>query len=183
MTFSLPTASTQRIHSSVALISAATPLRPSRRYAFAASARPDALQVLRQRETWGTSIGMFALGLLVVTLVTAVYDAHLQSKARIQALHLEQANAKLQHQATHDALTGLPNRLLFIDRLGREIAHAERDGHVFAVLAVDLDRSHAPIIFLKEFLSGRVAKQNLAVRAPRRFLSWRPQRRFSARPE
>jgi diguanylate cyclase len=86
------------------------------------------------------AIGMFALGLLIVTLVTAVYDAHLQSRARIQALRLEQANAALQHQATHDALTGLPNRLLFIDRLGREIAHAERDGHVFAVLVVDLDR-------------------------------------------
>jgi diguanylate cyclase len=86
------------------------------------------------------AIGMFALGLLVVTLVTAVYDSHLQSRARIQALRLEQANAKLQHQATHDALTGLPNRLLFIDRLGREIAHVERDGHVFAVLVVDLDR-------------------------------------------
>jgi diguanylate cyclase (GGDEF)-like protein len=86
------------------------------------------------------AIGMFALGLLVVTLATAVYDAHLQSRARIQAQRLEQANAKLQHQATHDALTGLPNRLLFIDRLGREIAHAERDGHVFAILVVDLDR-------------------------------------------
>jgi diguanylate cyclase len=86
------------------------------------------------------AIGMFALGLLIVTLVTAVYDAHLQSRARIQAMRLEQANAALQHQATHDALTGLPNRLLFIDRLGREIAHAERDGHVFAVLVVDLDR-------------------------------------------
>jgi diguanylate cyclase len=86
------------------------------------------------------AIGMFALGLLVVTLVTAVYDAHLQSRARIQALRLEQANAALQHQATHDALTGLPNRLLFIDRLGREIAHAERDRHIFAVLVVDLDR-------------------------------------------
>ena len=85
-------------------------------------------------------IGMFALGMLVVTLVTAVYDAHLQSRARIQAVRLEQANAALQHQATHDALTGLPNRLLFIDRLGREIAHAERDGHLFAVLVVDLDR-------------------------------------------
>ena len=86
------------------------------------------------------AIGVFALGLLIVTLVTAVYDAHLQSRARIQAVRLEQANAALQHQATHDALTGLPNRLLFIDRLGREIAHAERDGHVFAVLVVDLDR-------------------------------------------
>jgi diguanylate cyclase (GGDEF)-like protein len=85
-------------------------------------------------------IGMFALGLLVVTLITAVYDAHLQSKARIQAARLEQANAALQHQATHDALTGLPNRLLFIDRLDREIAHAQRDGHLFSILVVDLDR-------------------------------------------
>jgi diguanylate cyclase (GGDEF)-like protein len=86
------------------------------------------------------AIGTFALGLLTVTLVTAVYDAHLQSRSRIQALRLEQANAALQHQATHDALTGLPNRMLFIDRLDREIAHAERDGNLFAVLVVDLDR-------------------------------------------
>jgi diguanylate cyclase len=96
--------------------------------------------VALQNNWFAAAIGVFALGLLVVTLVTAVYDAHLQSRARIQALRLEQANAELQHQATHDALTGLPNRLLFIDRLGREIAHAERDGHKFAVLVVDLDR-------------------------------------------
>jgi diguanylate cyclase (GGDEF)-like protein len=96
--------------------------------------------VALQNNWFAAAIGVFALGLLVVTLVTAVYDAHLQSRARIQALRLEQANAELQHQATHDALTGLPNRLLFIDRLGREIAHAERDGHKFAVLGVDLDR-------------------------------------------
>ncbi|HEX4152294.1 MAG TPA: MHYT domain-containing protein, partial [Steroidobacteraceae bacterium] len=87
-----------------------------------------------------TTIGMFALGLLVVTLVTAVYDAHLQSRTRTHAQRLEAANAELQHQATHDALTGLPNRVLFMDRLGREIAHAERDGHRFAVLQLDLDR-------------------------------------------
>jgi diguanylate cyclase (GGDEF)-like protein len=86
------------------------------------------------------AIGMFALGLLVITLVTAVYDAHLQSRERLQSLRLEQANAALQHQATHDALTGLPNRLLFVDRLEQQIAHAERDRHVFAVLGVDLDR-------------------------------------------
>jgi diguanylate cyclase (GGDEF)-like protein len=49
-------------------------------------------------------------------------------------------NAALQHQATHDALTGLPNRVLYMDRLGREIVHAERDGHGFAVLLLDLDR-------------------------------------------
>jgi diguanylate cyclase len=86
------------------------------------------------------TIGLFALGLLVVTLVTAVYDAHLQSRTRTHARRLEVANAKLQHQATHDALTNLPNRVLVMDRLDREIAHAERDGHRFAVLLLDLDR-------------------------------------------
>jgi diguanylate cyclase (GGDEF)-like protein len=93
------------------------------------------------QNSWlAAAIGIFALGLLVVTLVTAVYDAHLQSKARVQALRLKQANAELQHQATHEALTGLPNRVLFLDRLEREVAHAERGGQSFAVLVVDLDR-------------------------------------------
>lgn len=93
------------------------------------------------QNSWlAAAIGMFALGLLGITLVTAVYDAHLQSRSRIQAERLAQANAELQHQATHDALTQLPNRVLFLDRLEREIAHAERDGRVFSVLVVDLDR-------------------------------------------
>jgi diguanylate cyclase (GGDEF)-like protein len=93
------------------------------------------------QDSWlAALIGMFALGILAVTLVTAVYDAHLQSKTRIHALRLEQVNSDLQHQATHDALTGLPNRVLFLDRLGREIARAEREGRTFAVLVVDLDR-------------------------------------------
>lgn len=42
--------------------------------------------------------------------------------------------------AAHDALTGLPNRLLFCDRLEREITTALREGSGFAVLACDLDR-------------------------------------------
>jgi diguanylate cyclase len=86
------------------------------------------------------SVGLFALSLLIVTLITALYDAHLQSRTRSHALRLEAVNAELQHQATHDALTALPNRLLFMDRLGREIARAERDGHGFSVLLLDLDR-------------------------------------------
>jgi diguanylate cyclase (GGDEF)-like protein len=96
--------------------------------------------VTLQNSWLAAAIGLFALGLLGVTLVTAVYDAHLQSRARTQALRLERANNELQHQATHDALTGLPNRLLFLDRLGREIARGEREGQLFAVLVVDLDR-------------------------------------------
>jgi diguanylate cyclase (GGDEF)-like protein len=87
-----------------------------------------------------TTIGVFTMGLLVMTLITTVYDTHLQSRSRLHASGLEQANLTLQHQATHDALTGLPNRLLFLDRLGQAIAYADRNGHTFAVLGVDLDR-------------------------------------------
>jgi diguanylate cyclase (GGDEF)-like protein len=124
------------------------------------------------QSSWlAAAIGTFALGLLIITLVTAIYDAHLQSKASVQALRLAEANAELQHQATHDALTGLPNRLLFIDRLGREIAHAERDGHIFAVLVVDLDRfkvindtlGHGPGDQLLVEIAGRLSNAIRAV--------------------
>ncbi|HME40777.1 MAG TPA: EAL domain-containing protein [Steroidobacteraceae bacterium] len=53
---------------------------------------------------------------------------------------LEAANQQLRHLATHDALTGLPNRVLLDDRLLQAIAHAERDMRSFAVLVCDLDR-------------------------------------------
>ncbi|MFI4886894.1 MAG: diguanylate cyclase domain-containing protein, partial [Steroidobacterales bacterium] len=54
--------------------------------------------------------------------------------------NLEAANRQLRHIATHDALTGLPNRVLLDDRLAQAVAHADRDGQPFALLAVDLDR-------------------------------------------
>jgi diguanylate cyclase (GGDEF)-like protein len=53
---------------------------------------------------------------------------------------LEAANQQLRHLATHDALTGLPNRVLLDDRLAQAMAHADRDGGSFALLVCDLDR-------------------------------------------
>jgi diguanylate cyclase (GGDEF)-like protein len=45
----------------------------------------------------------------------------------------------LNHQAHHDALTDLPNRFLFRDRLNQAIAHARREDHRVGVLFLDLD--------------------------------------------
>ena len=53
---------------------------------------------------------------------------------------LDIANRKLRHVATHDALTGLPNRVLLEDRLTQAIVHGEREGRMFALLAINIDR-------------------------------------------
>lgn len=47
---------------------------------------------------------------------------------------------KLEMQATHDALTGLPNRILLLDRIQQAIAEAKRKRLLFCVLFLDLDR-------------------------------------------
>jgi diguanylate cyclase (GGDEF)-like protein/PAS domain S-box-containing protein len=46
----------------------------------------------------------------------------------------------IKHQATHDQLTGLPNRNLFLDRLSHAIKRAERRKEKLAVVFVDLDK-------------------------------------------
>jgi len=46
---------------------------------------------------------------------------------------------RLRHMATHDALTGLPNRSLLSDRVRMAIAQSRRTGQGFTILALDLD--------------------------------------------
>ncbi len=50
-----------------------------------------------------------------------------------------QLEEELKHRAFHDALTGLPNRLLFQDRIAQQVAWASRTGKVAGVLFIDLD--------------------------------------------
>lgn len=60
-----------------------------------------------------------------------VWSRDVTSSAR---LHTE-----LAHQATHDALTGLPSRQLFLRRVAAAVERSRVDGHSLAVLYVDID--------------------------------------------
>jgi diguanylate cyclase (GGDEF)-like protein len=77
----------------------------------------------------------YSAGLARCALLEA-FNRATRVSLRERSLALGHSNAKLQHQATHDALTGLPNRVLFSERLRQ----AALEGHPFAVCVLDLDR-------------------------------------------
>ncbi|MGB8650246.1 MAG: EAL domain-containing protein [Mycobacteriales bacterium] len=55
----------------------------------------------------------------------------------------KQAQAQLAHQATHDALTGLPNRVLLADRLEQMLKRSRRNGTSVTAVFLDIDRFKA----------------------------------------
>jgi diguanylate cyclase (GGDEF)-like protein len=52
---------------------------------------------------------------------------------------LQETEARLEHMSHHDALTNMPNRLLFRDRLAHAVTRAKRSKKLFALLFIDLD--------------------------------------------
>ena len=64
----------------------------------------------------------------------------LEREVAERTAELEEAKARAQHLADHDALTGLPNRRLLEDRLTQALALGHRNRKNTAVMFVDLDR-------------------------------------------
>jgi len=71
----------------------------------------------------------------------ALADANKQLEQKIlqRTQELSTANRHLQYLATHDNLTGLPNRILFFDRLDQTIKKSRRQKQRFALFFIDLD--------------------------------------------
>ncbi|MGZ4715252.1 MAG: PAS domain S-box protein [Acidimicrobiales bacterium] len=103
--------------------------------------------VLRQNEAWSGELSMVAADgreILVWQTITPTLRAdgtlHQISIVGRDVTERRRFEADLAYQATHDSLTGLPNRALLLDHLELALARAERDDRLIALLFLDLDR-------------------------------------------
>ena len=69
-----------------------------------------------------------------------VANAELEARVQIRTRELDNANARLVHENSHDALTGLPNRSHLLDRLQAAWGAYCEDGCELTVMFIDLDR-------------------------------------------
>lgn len=64
----------------------------------------------------------------------------LEERVNLRTIQLTSLNEKLEHQTYHDALTKIPNRMLFEDRLNQAVLMLRRKEMEFAVFQIDLDQ-------------------------------------------
>ncbi|MDO4682933.1 MAG: EAL domain-containing protein [Lautropia sp.] len=95
----------------------------------------------------GTIVSTSSIALMAMTLFTSIMDARMRSSLSVANVKLESANEELRRRAFLDSLTGLPNRLLFEDRLSHALQRYQRheddvswcENRKVAVLFIDLD--------------------------------------------
>ena len=80
-----------------------------------------------------------SLAVLVIALLTSVFDARLDASTAALANSLTLANEELTKLALHDTLTGLPNRILLADRISQAMAKVAEQGGCFSLMFIDLD--------------------------------------------
>ena len=93
----------------------------------AAAATREADEEYRVARFW---MGMLSIAALLAGLIVTAATLR----------YVNRASREREHLATHDALTGLPNRMLFMDRLEQALVRAQRHGSMVGVMFIDLDR-------------------------------------------
>lgn len=76
---------------------------------------------------------------VLVTIILMGFILYWNRKLQKEIALRMVAEERIRHLATHDSLTGLPNRVLFLDRLKNCLQLAKREQYKFAVLFIDLD--------------------------------------------
>ena len=80
-----------------------------------------------------------SLAVLVIALLTSIFDARLDARTAALADSLTLANEELTQLALHDTLTGLPNRILLADRISQAMGKVAEQGGCFSLMFIDLD--------------------------------------------
>src|SRR5580658_8898841 len=86
----------------------------------------------------GDALALLLAGIALSALLSALVFVLGTGRTRARRVVAEQTG-ELRHQALHDALTGLPNRTLILDRIEQLLSRSRRQGTLGAVLYVDLD--------------------------------------------
>ena len=95
------------------------------------------------RELVAAALGTAGLAILAITRVAIFYERRLADRTAQCARDLEEVHTRLKYLATHDSLTGLPNWLLFKERLAQALADTSRPERALAVAVLDLDHFSA----------------------------------------
>jgi len=96
--------------------------------------RPDGGTMAALVVTKSFGDGLHGIALRDLTGRMPAFDTLVRAVTR-----LEERARDLSRQASFDALTGLPNRTLFMDRLGQAVHQAERNGQMVGLMFIDLD--------------------------------------------
>ncbi len=110
----------------------------------------------------GDSLSLLAGGIALTVFLAGIIDLLGSGRARAEAL-VRARTEELRHQALHDALTGLPNRTLILDRMEHMLARSRGREMSCAVLFLDLDGFKA----INDTLGHRAGDQLLTAFATR----------------
>lgn len=105
---------------------------------LATMGEPFTLQVTQQVGWSDLSLALLALLAILSLLSSLILLAYLRAHQQSRILQIENQQRLWQH-ANHDALTGLPNRMLMLDRLTQLLARMQREEKRLAVMFLDLD--------------------------------------------
>ena len=104
------------------------------------TAQVEASASALERAQWVSGTGTaLTLGLLVAMLGLLRHRGRLEYRQAEHARERGRLIDQLAHRATHDALTGLPNRRLLRDRIDQALARSSQDRTLIGVFFIDLD--------------------------------------------